>query len=523
MSPEILIAVAAAAVVAMIVTVIMALILRRPAAVGGLSDSAELATIRDAKAEAERRLAAEERTAARVPELERQLREQQELVTSLRDAKAKAETSLAEIETRLAERTEALTAVRRELEQGRTQAEKAQAEVADLRTRIAGLEETLEQERAKAEEKLALLNTAKETLTAQFKVLADEIMTRHGETFTKQNKTQVEGLLAPLRDRIVEFQQGLQVTTTEATKERATLVEQIRRLTEQSQAMTAETQNLTKALKGKAQTQGAWGEMILATILERSGLRAGEEYSTQESHTGEDGARLRPDVVVKLPGGQRVVIDSKVSLTAFEEHVNGESDADRATALTRHVLSMRTHIKTLGSKDYHAAAGSDLDYVVMFVPIEGALAAAMDHQPDLTIYAAENNVAIATPTTLMMMLRTIANVWQVERRNQNAEAIAERAGRLYDKFVGFVGDLDTLGSRLDGARKSYDHAMGKLATGNGNIVRQLQQMKDLGARTNKSIPAELVDRAAVEVLAPTEAVENLSASGGMSGRVASDG
>lgn len=258
--------------------------------------------------------------------------------------------------------------------------------------------------------------------------------------------------------------------------------------------MSTETKALTRALKGKSQTQGAWGEMVLARILEQSGLREGEEYVTQESHATEDGGRLRPDVVVNLPEGRRIVIDSKVSLTAFEEHVNAEEEAVRAGALARHVASLRGHVRGLGEKAYQTnVAGAGLDYVIMFVPIEGAFAAALGEDPDLTGFAAEKNVAILTPTTLMLALRTIANVWQVDRRNRNAEKIAERAGLLYDKFAGFVDDLQKIGGRIQDTRVAWDRAMGKLAQGNGNLLRQVEQLKTLGARTTKALPTDLAD------------------------------
>jgi DNA recombination protein RmuC len=330
-------------------------------------------------------------------------------------------------------------------------------------------------------------------MSKEFKVLAEEVMKNHGDTFSKQNREQITGLLTPLRDKLTEFQQGLQNAHTESAKERATLAEQIRNLTTESSKMTSETHNLTQALKGKTQTQGAWGEMILATILERSGLREGEEYVTQESHSLEDGARLRPDVVVNLPGGQRIVVDSKVSLTAFEAFVSADNDATRAVQMKSHVNSLRTHIKSLGSKEYHALTGDGLDYVIMFVPIEGALAVALQEEPGLTAFAAENNVAIATPSTLMIALRTVANVWRVERRNRNAETIAKRAGLLYDKFAGFVSDMDGLGDRLRKASESYDAAMGKLSTGRGNLLVQVEQLKEMGAKTSKSLPKPSMD------------------------------
>ncbi len=388
---------------------------------------------------------------------------------------------------------------RRTRELGALQDAKAGADL-----QLASANEALAHERKQAAEKLALLGEARETMSKEFKLLAEEILSRHGETFTRQNREQVEGLLAPLREKLVEFQQGLQTAHTETAKDRSALAEQIRQLSERSLVMSAETQNLTRALKGKSVVQGAWGEMVLSTILERSGLREGEEYLKQESYRGEDGSRLRPDVVVNLPRGECVVIDSKVSLTAFENYVNGETEAERAAALSQHLASVRGHIRELGSKAYASAAKSGLDYVIMFVPIEAALAAALEADRSLAAFAAENNVAIATPTTLMVALRTVANLWHVERRNRNAEEIADRAGKLYDKFVGFLGDMQTLGERLTNARKSYDGAMGKLALGGGNIVRQVEHLKEIGAKATKSIPATMIDEDRPEGLPPPE-------------------
>jgi DNA recombination protein RmuC len=378
----------------------------------------------------------------------------------------------------------------------------ARRDNADLQAQIAKIRETLAQEMKNSEEKLALLQGAKERMTQEFKVLAEEVMKGHGETFSKQNKEQIDIVLAPLRESLTHFQQGLQVAHTESQRERVTMNEVIRKLSEDSAKMTTETHNLTRALKGKAQTQGAWGEMILTTILEKSGLREGQEFVTQESQLADDGTRLRPDVVVNLPNDQRIIIDSKVSLTAFEAYVNGENDVERNAQLIAHVQSMRKHIKALSGKEYHQLSSSSLNYVIMFVPIEGALAVALVEDPALTSYAIDLNVTIATPTTLMIALRTVNNVWQVERRNRNADAIASRAGLLYDKFVGFIQDMSLLGTRLEGVQKVYGQTMVKLRDGSGNLVRQAEMLKELGARTSKSLPMALLD--GEEQLALTE-------------------
>jgi DNA recombination protein RmuC len=418
--------------------------------------------------------------------------ELQKRFDALKDDKAHLEKTSGEIVARLDEKTSAAEAQRRYLEEAQAELKASKADLATLRTAYAKLQETLDQEKKQADDKLTLLMDAKEQMRQQFRVLAEEVMKNHGDTFSKQNKEQIDGLLTPLKDKLVEFQQGLQNAQTDSAKERATLGEQIRQLTDSSAKMNRETQNLTRALKGKAQTQGAWGEMILATILERCGLRKGEEYVTQESHPAEDGSRLRPDVIVNLPNSERIIIDSKVSLTAFESYVNAEDDTERATNLAKHILSLRTHIKTLSAKEYQHATGTGIDFVIMFVPIEGALAAALQEEPALTAQAADAHVAIATPTTLMMALKTVASLWQVERRNQNAELIADRAGKLYDKFVGFVGDMQSLDKRLVQAREAYDDAMAKLSIGRGNLIGQVEMLKGMGAKTAKALPAGLI-------------------------------
>jgi DNA recombination protein RmuC len=366
---------------------------------------------------------------------------------------------------------------------------------AEVEANLARLEEALQQERRQSDEKLGLLREARGEMTKEFKLLASGVMQEHGETFSKQNKEQMHAVLLPLREKLTEFQTGLSAAHIETLKDRATLAEQIRQLSTTSATMMSETNNLTRALKGKAQTQGAWGEMILATILEKSGLRKGEEYLIQASHTTDDGQRLRPDVIVNLPGGQRIVIDAKVSLTAFEEHVNAVNDDDRAGHLQKHLVSIRTHIKTLGSKAYQNHTNGGVDYVIMFVPIEGALAVALEEEPNMTSEAIVQNVSLATPTTLMIALRTAASVWQAERRNLNADAIAARAGQLYDKFVGFTDDMSTLGKRLEQAQSTYGDAMSKLTTGSGNLLRQAEVLKTLGAKTSKTMNINFVDEA----------------------------
>ena len=354
------------------------------------------------------------------------------------------------------------------------------------------LKQRLAEQEIAAEEKLGLLDEAKEKLKLEFKVVAGELLTGHSNTFKEQNKEQIEGLLKPLRERIETFNTTLGDAHKENLAERVRLAEQIKNMTQTSTEMLSETANLTRALKGDSKTQGMWGEMVVERILEQSGLRKGHEYAREESVVDEDGKRLRPDFIVHLPNKGHVIIDSKVSLTAYEAFVNETDEFLRAEHLSAHVQSVRTHIKSLSDKKYHHVSDSPLDYVILFMPIEGALASALEADPGLTAAAAEKNVPIATPTTLMIALRTIANIWLVERRNQNAEEIARKAGTIYEKFVGFTGDMESIGKRLDQARDSYDDAIKKLSTGRGNVLRQVEQLKQLGAKTSKSIPSTLL-------------------------------
>ena len=273
--------------------------------------------------------------------------------------------------------------------------------------------------------------------------MAQEALKVQGEAFSKSNLEKLDAALTPLKEHVGHFEKELKTVHQETIKDRERLKAEINQLTKRSEEISQEAVALTRALKGDQQKQGAWGEMILESILERSGLREGEEYETQASRSGLEGERLRPDVVVNIPGGKTLVIDSKVSLVAYTEAVNSETDDETAAALKRHVLSMKNHINGLASKGYQHAEGSTVDYVILFVPIEGALSEALREDGQLTEYALDKHITIATPTTLMMALRTIASVWAVERRNQNAEEIAKRAGLLYDKVAGFLGNTGT--------------------------------------------------------------------------------
>ncbi len=350
-----------------------------------------------------------------------------------------------------------------------------------------------------AQEKIDMLSQLRDDMEAKFKDLAEKALKTQGETFSKANIEKLEATLTPLKEHVGHFEKELRQVHEETVKDRERLKAEIAQLSKRSEAISQEAVSLTKALKGDTQLQGAWGEMILENILERSGLREGEEYETQAHRTGTEGERLRPDVVVRIPGGKTLVIDSKVSLVAYNDAVNADTDEEAFAARKRHLTSIKNHINTLSAKGYQAAEDSTVDYVILFVPIEGALSEALREDPALTEYALERNITIATPTTLMMALKTIANVWAVERRNKNAELIADRAGKLYDKVSGFVQSIEKVGERLGMAQDSYDQAFNQLSKGRGNVIFQVEALRTLGAKTTKRITTEFDDAETAQI------------------------
>ena len=347
-----------------------------------------------------------------------------------------------------------------------------------------------EAEHRAANEKIEMLTKVRREMEIQFKELAENALKAQGESFSKANIEKLEATLTPLKEHVGHFEKELRQVHEETVKDRERLKTEISQLSRRSEAISQEAISLTKALKGDTQIQGAWGEMVLENILERSGLRNGEEYETHAHRVGVNGERLRPDVVVRIPGGKSLVIDSKVSLLAYNEAVNAATDVDALASRKRHLTSIKNHINSLSAKGYQTAENSTVDYVILFVPIEGALSEALREDPALTEHALERNITIATPTTLMMALKTIANVWAVDRRNQNAELIANRAGKLYDKVYGFVQNMERVGERLEQAQDSYTQAFSQLSKGKGNVISQVESLKNLGAKTSKKINTE---------------------------------
>lgn len=364
-----------------------------------------------------------------------------------------------------------------------------------LSNQVAELSSLLQSERSQTEEKLQLMKNAEEQLANRFKTLASEILEDKTKRFTEQNQTNLNQLLEPLKVKLTEFQGKVEEVYVNEGKDRSALAEQVKQLMALNNQLSKDAHNLTSALKGQAKAQGNWGELILEKVLEASGLRKGHEYDVQESHTREDGSRAQPDVVVHLPEQRHLIIDAKVSLTAYEEHANAETEAQRDAALKRHLDSVKAHIKELADKNYQQLYGlQSLDFVLMFIPVEPAFMLAISHDSELWQDAWKRNVLMVSPSTLLFVVRTVAHLWRQEQQNRNAQDIASRGAELYDKLIGFVEDLDTLGNRLNQAKDVYDKAYGKFTTGRGNVIRQAEMLKAMGIKPTKQLPRNLTEQ-----------------------------
>ena len=356
------------------------------------------------------------------------------------------------------------------------------------------LEAALDSERKQGLGRIESLNEAKEALTSQFKNLANEILEDKSKRFTEQNVANLDALLKPLQAKLSEFKEQVNTSYGNEARERFALKGEIERLANLNLRMSDETRSLTQALKGDSKVQGNWGELVLESILESSGLRKGEEYLVQDSHTQTDGSRLQPDVVVKLPEGRSLVVDSKVSITAYSRHAEATDPTVSEQELAAHIQSLRQHIQGLSSKNYSSLYGiGSVDFVLMFVAIEPAFLLALKTAPNLYQEALAKNIVLVCPSTLMATLRTVAHLWRQDHQNRNALEIAKQCGALYDKFVGFIDDLEKLGQRLDQAQSSYHDAFNKLKSGKGNLIRSAERVRELGVKPSKNISAPLIE------------------------------
>jgi DNA recombination protein RmuC len=399
----------------------------------------------------------------------------------------KAETSKVEERSRILEVDK--SSIQSDLKGEREKSEKLNSENSKLKSDLENLQQRLEEQKDEIEK---LQEKFKET----FENLANRIFDEKGKKFTEQNREKLDEILNPLRDKISDFEKKVEETNKESIRGHASLREQLSMLKDMNQQITQEAKNLTEALKGQSKTQGNWGEFILESILEKSGLVKGNQYVVQESLTSESGRRFQPDVIIKLPENKSIVIDSKVSLVAYEKFVSSEDENQKALALREHINSIRSHIKNLNSKNYQNLYQLEsLDFVLMFMPIEPAFALAVQNDQSIFNDAFEMNIVIVSPSTLLATLRTISSIWRQENQNRNALEIAKQSGDMLDKFTAFVEDLLSVGKGLISAKDNYDKAMNKLVEGRGNLVNRAEKIKELGAKASKQLPPSIINRA----------------------------
>lgn len=335
-----------------------------------------------------------------------------------------------------------------------------------------------------------------EKFTKEFENLANKILEEKSAKFTEQNSENMKSILLPLQDKIQGFEKKVEQTHKESIDYHAALRQQILGLSEMNAQMSKETLNLTKALKGDSKMQGNWGELVLERVLEKSGLEKGREYEVQQSFTNAEGNRVLPDVVINLPDGKKMIVDSKVSLVAYEKWINEESETLKMDFLKEHVNSIKRHVEQLGSKNYHDLYQIESpDFVLLFIPIEPAFAIALNEDSTLYNKAFDRNIVIVTPTTLLATLRTIDSMWTNQKQQENAFEIARQAGALYDKFEGFVTDLVRIGNKIKDTKTEYENAMSKLVDGRGNLISSVEKLKKMGAKAKKSLPENIIAKA----------------------------
>lgn len=378
--------------------------------------------------------------------------------------------------------------ITRQSEEWKSKAEQVQQDFIVLSAQRAQLEEALKQQTEQAAELRQFKAEEAQAMEERFQNLANKLLKESTTEMRTQHEAQLTQLLTPFREQISQFEKKVEETHKEDIREATALKSEIRMLQELNQNISKEAHNLTQALKGQSKTRGNWGEMILEHILEKSGLIKDQEYIVQQSYTGDSGNRLQPDVVINLPEEKHLIIDSKVSLTAYERYSNAEEETQRDQALKEHLASVRRHIKELSEKKYEQIYGlKSLDFVMMFIPVEPAFNVAVSHDPDLYTDAFNKNIILISNATLLASLRTISSIWRQEKQNRNALKIAEEGGKMYDKLADFLKSLEEMGKRIDQLQEAYDKSMKQLGSGRGNLLSRAEKMKSLGARTTKQI------------------------------------
>ncbi len=488
---------------ALLITLLVTLVMlsrARTRAEAALQASRELE-----RATADRATGAESRLQAQQARLQ-ELRTQVEHLQPLQAEAARLAELRDQVGTQLLERDHRLAELRAELvaeqERSRTTAREQSAQYQALARHLAATQAELREyrtlldaERQQSQEKLALLGEAREQLGLQFKTLAAEILDEKSRKFTEQNQVNLGQLLNPLQERLRSFQSKVEEVYVNEGKDRSALAEQVRQLARLNTTLSLEAQNLTLALKGDRKAQGNWGEIILDDVLERAGLLRDQHYVRQGGVGGAQGTAI-PDVVIRLPGERHLVVDSKMTLPDYRAFAAADDDGARQAALKRHLASIRAHIKGLSDKNYQSLYDlRSLDFVVMFVPLEPAFTVAVTHDAELFQHAWEKNVLLVSPSTLLFVVRTVANLWRQEDLSRNARDISSRGAELYDKLVGFVADLQEVGDRIQQAQNSYYEARKKLCEGRGNVIRQAEMLRKLGVKPGKSLPAQWTEAA----------------------------
>lgn len=410
---------------------------------------------------------------------------------------------------RLAARDTEIRQVQQQLLAAQAQLQQEREATLGLRDRLSRQETLLTEERNQHHEKLQLLQNAREQMSLEFRNLANEILEQKGKTFSETSRQHISDLLKPLGEKIHLFEKKVEDTYGKEAQQRFALEKEIRSLLELNARISIDAVNLTRALKGESKTQGIWGEVILERVLEKSGLQKGREYDIQVSLKDDTGRTRQPDVLVHLPDNKHVIIDSKVSLTAYEGYFSATEDDVRAGCLKQHIQSIRNHIRELSGKNYqHLQAVRSLDYVLLFLPVEAAFTLAVQEDDSLFTQAFDQNIILVGPSTLLATLRTIQSIWRYEYQNKNALEIAKRAGLLYDKFVTFALDVEKIGERLNQTQQAYDQAHNKLISGRGNLATQVEKLKTLGARASKKLPEQWLDDNADEAAERGESAED---------------
>lgn len=436
---------------------------------------------------------------SRIPSLENKLMCSEDALSKALEHAAELREVTGRLAAELKAEQEAIVQIRNDYQAEKSVRAIAETRVSELTAELAKASTHLHEERNKSEEKIALLQSAKDDLSNQFKTLANEILEEKAKRFAEQNQTNIGQILDPLKERLIEFRSKVEEIHSKDTEQQATLRAELAQLKELNRQITEEAHGLATALKGQAKKQGNWGELVLGNVLDRSGLREGKDYKREVSFTTDEG-RKRPDVVVFLPQSKHLIIDAKVSLNAYTRYVNADDDLDRQQALREHVDAVANRIQELSDRTYFELPGLNTpEMVFMFIPIESAFVEALRADETLFQKAIEQNVLVATPTTLLTSLNIVRQLWRFEEQNAHTAELADRAGKVYKKLVSFLASMETIGGQLDKAKDSYNKAMGQLVTGKGNLISQAKDFERLGVSIQAALPEQLVAKAALEL------------------------